>query len=216
LNDKRKLFVAIAGNIGAGKTSLTRLLSQALGWRAHYEKIVDNPYLAPFYDDMPRWSFHLEIFFLIHRFKAQKEISAWPDSCLQDRTIYEDVAVFARTLHDLGYLSAKDYENYLLLYSTMSDYLRQPDLIIYLQTPVNKLIESILKRERDFELAIDPNYLSHLNRAYDLWAGQAEQEGLRILTIDTRNKNFEEHKEDLEMLVTYIREMENQSWLGMD
>jgi deoxyadenosine/deoxycytidine kinase len=216
LKDKRKLFIAIAGNIGAGKTSLTRLLSQALGWRAHYEKIVDNPYLIPFYDDMPRWSFHLQIYFLTHRFKAQKEIANWPDSCLQDRTIYEDGAVFAKTLHERGCMSDRDYENYRLLFSTMTEHIYKPDLIIYLQAPLEKLIDSILKRGRDFEQTIDPDYLGQLNRAYDEWAGQAGQEGLSLLTVDTRNKNFEEHKEDLEMLVSHIREMEKQSWLGVD
>jgi len=216
LSDQRKLHIAIAGNIGCGKTTLTRLLSQALGWRAYYEKVIDNPYLAPFYDDMPRWSFHLQIYFLAHRFKAQQEIAEWPDSCLQDRSIYEDVEVFARTLYERSSLGERDYENYRLLFATMSSYLRKPDLIIYLQAPVEKLVASILKRGRDFELTIDPAYLEHLNKSYDEWAARAGETGLRLLTVDTRNKNFEENEQDLAMLVTYIREMEKQSWLGMD
>jgi deoxyadenosine/deoxycytidine kinase len=216
LSDQRKLHIAIAGNIGCGKTTLTRLLSKALGWRAYYEKVVDNPYLAPFYDDMPRWSFHLQIYFLAHRFKAQQEIAEWPDSCLQDRSIYEDVEVFARTLYERSSLGERDYENYRLLFATMSSYLRKPDLIIYLQAPVEKLVASILKRGRDFELTIDPAYLEHLNKSYDEWAARAGETGLRLLTVDTRNKNFEENEQDLAMLVTYIREMEKQSWLGMD
>jgi len=216
LSDQRKLHIAIAGNIGCGKTTLTRLLSQALGWRAYYEKVIDNPYLAPFYDDMPRWSFHLQIYFLAHRFKAQQEIAEWPDSCLQDRSIYEDVEVFARTLYERSSLGERDYENYRLLFATMSSYLRKPDLIIYLQAPVEKLVASILKRGRDFELTIDPAYLEHLNKSYDEWAAKAGETGLRLLTVDTRTKNFEENEEDLAMLVTYIREMEKQSWLGMD
>ena len=216
MSDQRKLHIAIAGNIGCGKTTLTRLLSQALGWRAYYEKVIDNPYLAPFYDDMPRWSFHLQIYFLAHRFKAQQEIAEWPDSCLQDRSIYEDVEVFARTLYERSSLGERDYENYRLLFATMSSYLRKPDLIIYLQAPVEKLVASILKRGRDFELTIDPAYLEHLNKSYDEWAARAGETGLRLLTVDTRNKNFEENEQDLAMLVTYIREMEKQSWLGMD
>jgi deoxyadenosine/deoxycytidine kinase len=215
LNTGRKLYIALAGNIGAGKTTLTRLLSQALGWRAYYEKVIDNPYLAPFYDDMPRWSFQVQIYFLTHRFKAQKEISEWPDSCLQDRSIYEDVEVFAKTLYERNCLSKWDYENYQLLFNTMTAYLRKPDLIIYLQAPVKKLVESILKRGRDFEQTIDPEYLDHLNKSYDNWAERAGQTGLRLLTVDTRNKDFAQNEEDLQMLVNYIREMEKQSWLGM-
>jgi deoxyadenosine/deoxycytidine kinase len=216
LIDQRKLHIVIAGNIGSGKTTLTRLLSQALGWRAYYEKVIDNPYLASFYDDMPRWSFHLQIYFLAHRFKAQQEIAEWPDSCLQDRSIYEDVEVFARTLYERSCLGERDYENYRLLFATMTSYLRKPDLVIYLQTPVEKLVASILKRGRDFEQTIDPAYLEHLNKSYDEWAARAGETGLRLLTVDTRNKNFDENEEDLAMLVTYIREMEKQSWLGMD
>ncbi len=113
-------------------------------------------------------------------------------------------------------LGERDYENYRLLFTTMSAYLRKPDLIIYLQAPVEKLVASILKRGRDFELTIDPAYLEHLNKSYDEWAAKAGETGLRLLTVDTRNKNFEENEEDVAMLVTYIREMEKQSWLGMD
>jgi deoxyadenosine/deoxycytidine kinase len=215
VDTKRKLFVAIAGNIGAGKTTLTRLLSQELKWRAYYEKVIDNPYLSPFYDDMSRWSFHLQIYFLSHRFKGQKEINEWPDSCLQDRTIYEDVEIFARTLHRRGMMSDMDYENYRLLFSTMVEYVRRPDLIIYLRAPVEKLIERILQRGRDFEQTIDPAYLTDLNQAYEEWIEQAGSQGLRILPVETSNKNFEENQEDLKALVTYIREMEKQSWLGM-
>jgi deoxyadenosine/deoxycytidine kinase len=215
VDTKRKLFVAIAGNIGAGKTTLTRLLSQELKWRAYYEKVIDNPYLSPFYDDMSRWSFHLQIYFLSHRFKGQKEINVWPDSCLQDRTIYEDVEIFARTLHRRGMMSDMDYENYRLLFSTMVEYVRRPDLIIYLRAPVEKLIERILQRGRDFEQTIDPAYLTDLNQAYEDWIEQAGSQGLRILPVETSNKNFEENQEDLKALVTYIREMEKQSWLGM-
>jgi len=215
LNSKRKLFVAIAGNIGVGKTTLTRLLSRELKWRAYYEKVIDNPYLSPFYDDMSRWSFHLQIYFLSHRFKGQKEITEWPDSCLQDRTIYEDVEIFARTLHRRGLMTDMDYDNYRTLFSTMVEYVRKPDLIIYLRAPVEKLVERILQRGRDFEQTIDPDYLSDLNQAYEEWVEQSGLQGLRLLPVDTSSKNFEEKEEDLNALVTYIREMEKQSWLGM-
>ncbi len=214
--EKRKLFIAIAGNIGVGKTTLTRLLSEELGWRAYYEKVIDNPYLPLFYDDMPRWSFHLQIFFLSNRFKSQKEITEWPDSCIQDRTIYEDVEIFARTLHEGGNMTDMDYFNYRELFSTMVEYLRKPDLIIYLDAPVEMLVERILKRGRDYERTIDPDYLRLLSSAYDRWINEAEQSDFKIIRVDTTHKNFEENRVDLMNLIEQIREMENQTWLDVD
>ncbi len=216
MTEKRKLFVAIAGNIGVGKTTLTRLLSQELQWRAYYEKVVDNPYLQVFYDDMERWSFHLQIYFLSHRFKSQKEITEWPDSCIQDRSIYEDVEIFARTLYETGNMTEMDYQNYRLLFETMIDYLRKPDLIIYLDASIDDLISRILHRGRDFEQTIDPEYLQRLHQGYEKWIEEAESQGLKILTIDTRNFNFEKNKKELQKIVKYIREMEKQSWLNVD
>jgi deoxyadenosine/deoxycytidine kinase len=214
--EKQKIFVAIAGNIGVGKTTLTRLLSQKLRWRAYYEKVIDNPYLALFYDDMERWSFHLQIFFLSHRFKSLKEISEWPDSCIQDRSIYEDVEIFARTLHEQGFMSAVDYDNYRMLFSTMVEYLRKPDLIIYLRASVDRLVERILSRGRDFEQTIDRGYLERLGNAYERWIDEAEEEGFKILRIDTENKNFEENENDLNFIINFVKEMEKQSCLNMD
>ena len=213
---KNKLFVAIAGNIGVGKTTLTRLLSQKLRWRAYYEKVIDNPYLAPFYDDMHRWSFHLQIYFLSHRFKSQKEISDWPDSCIQDRSIYEDVEIFARTLHEQGFMSKVDYENYQMLFTTMVEFLRKPDLIVYLKASVDQLVERILSRGRDYEQTIDRGYLEQLGHAYERWMDEAQESGFKVLRVDTENKNFEESEKDLEIIVDYIREMEKQSWLNVD
>jgi deoxyadenosine/deoxycytidine kinase len=213
---KRKLFIAIAGNIGVGKTTLTRLLSKELKWRAYYEKVIDNPYLPLFYDDMERWSFHLQIYFLSHRFKSQKEITEWPDSCIQDRSIYEDVEIFARTLYESGDMTEVDYQNYRLLFETMVEYLRKPDLIIYLDASVENLIERILKRGRDFETTIDPEYLKKLHDAYLRWVDEAEQQGLKILRINTRRCNFEKDRAELDKIVKFIREMEKQSWLKVD
>lgn len=213
---KRKLFIAIAGNIGVGKTTLTRLLSKKLKWRAYYEKVIDNPYLAPFYDDMLRWSFHLQIYFLSHRFKSQKEISEWPDSCIQDRSIYEDVEIFAYTLHEQGFMSDVDYSNYRMLFETMIDYLRQPDLIIYLKASVDQLVERILSRGRDYEQTIDRGYLEQLDNAYELWLDNAEKNNFKILRINTANKNFEEDEDELNQIVDYVRELEKQSWIKMD
>ena len=213
---KRKLFIAIAGNIGVGKTTLTRLLSKKLKWRAYYEKVIDNPYLAPFYDDMLRWSFHLQIYFLSHRFKSQKEISEWPDSCIQDRSIYEDVEIFAYTLHEQGFMSDVDYSNYRMLFETMIDYLRQPDLIIYLKASVDQLVERILSRGRDYEQTIDRGYLEQLDNAYELWLDNAEKNNFKILRINTANKNFEEDEDELNQIVDYVRELEKQFWIKMD
>jgi deoxyadenosine/deoxycytidine kinase len=192
------------------------LLSQKLSWRAYYEKVIDNPYLAPFYDDMERWSFHLQIFFLSHRFKSQKEISEWPDSCIQDRSIYEDVEIFARTLHEQGLMTDVDYDNYRMLFTTMVEYLRKPNLIIYLKAPVDRLVERILSRGRDYEQTIDRTYLKRLGLAYERWIDEAEEEGLKILRIDTENKNFEKNEKDLNLIVEYILEIERQSWLNVD
>lgn len=216
MDKKKQLFVAIAGNIGAGKTTLTRLISETLGWRAYYEKVIDNPYLSDFYDDMNRWSFHLQIFFLSNRFKSQKEITEWPNSCVQDRSIYEDVEIFAQTLYEGGNMSQVDFDNYCELFSIMVSYLRKPDLIIYLETPVEKLIERILNRGRDYERTIDPEYLKKLNVAYDNWISKAEKEGFKVLRIDTTNKNFEKNEDDLELIINFIKDMENQAWLNVD
>jgi deoxyadenosine/deoxycytidine kinase len=214
--DKKKLFIAIAGNIGVGKTTLTRLLSQKLRWRAYYERVIDNPYLATFYDDMNRWSFHLQIYFLSHRFKSQKEITEWPDSCIQDRSIYEDVEIFARTLNKQGFMTNVDYDNYRMLFETMVDYLRKPDLIIYLKASVDQLIERILNRGRDYEQTIDRGYLEQLGQAYETWLDEAEENGFKILRIETKDINFEENERELNIVVEYVREMEKQSWLNVD
>lgn len=216
MKNNKQLFVAIAGNIGAGKTTLTRLISEKLGWKAYFEKVIDNPYLSDFYDDMNRWSFHLQIFFLSHRFKSQKEISEWTNSCIQDRSIYEDVEIFAQTLYEGGNMSQVDYENYRELFSIMVTYLKKPDLIIYLETPVEKLVERILKRGRDYERTIDPEYLKKLNTAYDHWISKAEAEGFKVLRINTTHKDFEKNEDDLSDIIKYIKDMENQAWLDMD
>jgi deoxyadenosine/deoxycytidine kinase len=165
---------------------------------------------------MQRWSFHLQIFFLSNRFKAQKEITEWPNSCIQDRSIYEDVEIFAHTLYQNGNMSQVDYENYRELFSIMVSYLRKPDLIIYLQTPVKYLIDRILKRGRDYERTIDPKYLEQLNIAYDRWIDNAEKSGFKVMRIDTRKRNFEESEEDLDIVIKYIKDLESQSWLNVD
>jgi len=211
---KNKIFVAVAGNIGAGKTTLTRMLSKKLGWKAYFERVIDNPYLPDFYKDMNRWSFHLQIFFLSNRFRSQKEISDWPDSCIQDRSIYEDAEIFAYTLHEQGFMSDKDYGNYKDLFSIMVEYLRKPDLIVYLKAPLDCLITHIKKRGRSYEQTIDVEYLAKLNKAYDAWIERAPDDGIRVLTIDITNRDFEKNDEDFRIIYKPIIEMEKQACIS--
>lgn len=211
--EDRKLYVAIAGNIGVGKTTLTRMLSEKLKWKSYYEKVVDNPYLSDFYGDMQRWSFHLQVFFLSNRFISQKEITEWPGSCIQDRSIYEDVEIFAHTLHKQGNMTDKDYKNYSELFAVMASYLRKPDLILYLRSTVDDLVEHIKKRGRDYEQTIDINYLAELNQAYEDWIERARKDNFNIFIYDMSNRDFEHNEKDFKILYDSIRDLEKQTWL---
>ena len=211
---KNKLFVAIAGNIGAGKTTLTSKLSKRLNWKAYYEQVVNNPYLDDFYGNMKRWSFHLQIYFLSNRFKSQKEITDWPDSCIQDRSIYEDVEIFAYTLHKQGFMSDRDFNNYHELFDTMVQYLRKPDIILYLRSSVERLLSQINKRGREYEKAIDKNYIISLNEAYDDWIERAKDDGFRVITIETKDYDFENNEEDFQLIYKPIKDLEQQAWLS--
>lgn len=166
-------FVAISGNIGVGKTTVTDLVAKKLKWRAFFEPVIDNPYLDDFYADMNRWSFHLQVYFLSKRFESQVRISKSEVSCIQDRSIYEDVEIFARILHLQGSIDARDYENYTSLFRQMTQFLRNPDLIVYLRADVDVLLERIAQRGRESEKTIDPEYLRKLNEAYEGWAERA-------------------------------------------
>jgi len=177
-------FLAIAGNIGVGKTQLTNRLSQELGWAAHYEPVIQNPYLDPFYKDMPRWSFHLQIYFLGERFKAQVEIGKSQLPFIQDRTIYEDCEIFAKTLWQQGSMTDVDYRNYVALFHCMVGFLRPPDLIVYLKASPETLMERIAKRGRESEKTIGIDYIQRLNAAYDDWMARAMLQG-DVLEIDT-------------------------------
>src|SRR6266545_1218396 len=177
-------FLAIAGNIGAGKTELTNRLSAELGWMAYYEPVIENPYLDPFYQDMPRWSFHLQIYFLSERFKAQVEIGKSSLPFIQDRTIYEDAEIFARTLHQQGSMTEVDYRNYVALFECMVSFLRRPDLILYLRASPEALMDRIARRGRPSERAIGIDYIARLNRAYEEWMERARHE-MEVLEIDT-------------------------------
>lgn len=177
-------FLAIAGNIGVGKTELTNRLSAELGWMAYYEPVIENPYLDSFYRDMQRWSFHLQIYFLSERFKAQVEIGKSSLPFIQDRTIYEDAEIFARTLSQQGSMSEVDYRNYVALFEILASFLRKPDLVIYLKASPEVLMERIARRGRPSERAIGIDYIERLNRAYDDWMARARSE-LEVLEIDT-------------------------------
>ena len=180
----QSFFLAIAGNIGVGKTELTSRLSTELGWVAYYEPVIQNPYLDMFYRDMPRWSFHLQIYFLSERFKAQVEIGRSSLPFIQDRTIYEDAEIFARTLHAQGSMTEVDYVNYTSLFGVMVDFLRRPDIILYLKASPETLMERIARRGRASEKGIGIDYIRRLNDAYDDWMRRARAQ-TEVIEIDT-------------------------------
>jgi len=182
------MFIAIAGNIGSGKSTLTSLLHQKFGWTPHFESVDDNPYLPDFYADMTRWSFHLQVYFLSKRFILHKDIAAQKQSVVQDRSIYEDAEIFAVNLHNLEKMDDRDYENYRALYDAMTSYLRPPDLLIYLRASIPTLQRQIRLRGRDFEQGIDPDYLSQLNTLYENWIGSYTLGP--VLTIDSDETDF--------------------------
>ncbi|MBI5059165.1 deoxynucleoside kinase [candidate division KSB1 bacterium] len=185
---ERKYFIAVAGNIGVGKTTLSHALAAQFGWKCYLEPVIDNPYLDDFYQDMSRWAFHLQVYFLSKRFESQRAIEAQGLSCVQDRTIYEDVEVFARTLHNRGHLVGRDWENYRDLFGTMVAFLRKPDLIIYLRSDVDTLLRRIASRGRTSEQSISRAYLAELNDAYEGWIHRAASM-VRVATIETGSGN---------------------------
>ncbi len=165
----KKHFVAIAGNVGVGKSTLTTMLSEVFGWEPFYEAVGDNPYLADFYKDMRRWSFHSQIFFLSRRLRHHHQLLRSPNSVVQDRSVYEDAEIFARNLYQRGNMTDRDYHSYRELYEVLVLFLPPPDLVVYLKASVPTLLERIRKRGRDFEREISPLYLQQLNELYDAW-----------------------------------------------
>lgn len=196
-------YIAIAGNIGAGKSSLTGLLAQHFGWKAFYESVDDNPYLADFYEDMLRWSFNLQIYFLSSRFRHQKDMLRKQISLIQDRTIYEDVEIFAKNLHQMDLMSDRDFNNYEALFHEMSYYLRPPDLLIYLRAQVPTLVRQIQQRGREYENSIRIDYLERLNNLYEDWINRYPHEKL---IIDTDNLDFVNDKEDLGSIIGLVEQ----------
>lgn len=192
---KKAKHIAIAGNIGAGKTTLTELLSKHYRWIPHFEDVDHNPYLMDFYEDMPRWSFNLQIYFLNSRLRQLVEIQEGTETVIQDRTIYEDANIFAPNLHEMGLMSKRDFENYYDFFQTLKTLVRPPDLLIYLQASVPTLVGQIQKRGRDYEENIRLDYLKRLNDFYQKWIGEYK-EG-RLLIIDVDKLKFAEREEDL-------------------
>jgi len=197
-----KKFIAVAGNVGVGKSTLTRLLSAHLCWEPFFEAVDDNPYLADFYGDMRRWSFHSQIFFLARRLGHHRQIIERPGTVIQDRTVYEDAEIFARNLHLQGQMTARDWQSYWDLYQTVITILPPPDLVIYLQASVPVLQDRIQQRGRDYEQQISADYLTQLNQLYDSWA-----EGFSlcpVLTVPTDHFNFVAESSHLELIAARV------------
>jgi len=196
-------YVAVAGNIGAGKSSLTGLLGKKFQWETFFESVDDNPYLSDFYEDMRRWSFNLQIYFLSSRFRHQKEMLESSRSLIQDRTIYEDVEIFAKNLHRMNLMSDRDFKNYSALFHQMSYYLRPPDLLIYLRADVPTLVRQIQNRGRDYENTIRIEYLESLNTLYEDWISRYPHEKL---IIDTDHLDFVNREEDLGSVIRLVEQ----------
>ena len=194
--------IAIAGNIGAGKTSLTKQLSKSLKYKPYYEDVIANPYLDDFYSHMERWSFNLQIYFLNSRFKQLVSIDNSKENVIQDRTIYEDSNIFAPNLHAMGLMTNRDFENYKSLFSLMEEDVAAPDLLIYLRSSIPNLVSQIHKRGRDYENSISIDYLSRLNERYEAWIHNYKKGNLLIIEID--DLDFVENKKDLEKIISLI------------
>lgn len=189
-------FVGIAGNIGVGKTTFTEIVSKRFGWKSYYESVIDNPYLSDFYGNMKRWSFNLQIFFLHHRFATHIEMTDNKLGAIQDRTIYEDVEIFARNLFEMGFMSKRDWQTYCDLFRNMTSFLKKPDLIIYLKASTDTLISRINSRDREFERNIDPEYLHSLNISYEKWISNLTE--IPVYTIESDNFNIFNEPEKLD------------------
>lgn len=197
------MHIAIAGNIGSGKTTLTGLLAKNFGWQPHYEDVDTNPYLPSFYEDMQRWSFNLQIYFLNSRFRQIVDIRKSGKNVIQDRTIYEDARIFAPNLHTMNLMTTRDYENYQSLFQLMSSFIQPPDLLIYLRADVPTLVRNIQKRGRDYEASIRLDYLKSLNERYENWINSYTEGKLLIFDVD--NINFQENAEDLGKIIEGVQ-----------
>jgi len=205
VDDKKRnqnMHIAIAGNIGAGKTTLTKLLAKHYKWNTHFEDAEDNPYLYDFYEDMQRWSFNLQIYFLNSRLNQIMEIRGSNKTVIQDRTIYEDAYIFAPNLHAMGLMTTRDYKNYMDLFNTMMTFIQPPELLIYLRATIPTLVRQIQKRGREYEESIRLDYLKRLNERYEAWISTYETGNLLIIDVD--EINFFDNSEDLGTIITKI------------
>jgi deoxyadenosine/deoxycytidine kinase len=196
------MHIAIAGNIGSGKTTLTGLLAKQMGWKALYESVDDNPYLDSFYEDMKRWSFNLQVYFLNSRFRQVVDIRKSNKTIIQDRTIYEDAYIFAPNLHSMSLMTSRDFDNYLSLFELMSSFIEPPDLLIYLRASVPTLVNQIQKRGRDYEETIRIDYLKKLNERYEDWINSYTIG--KLLIVDVDNTDFTENPQDLGNVIEKI------------
>lgn len=199
---KKPKHIAIAGNIGAGKTTLTELLSKHYRWIPQFEDVENNPYLFDFYEDMPRWSFNLQIYFLNSRLNQLLDIQRGTETIVQDRTIYEDAHIFAPNLHEMGLMSKRDFDNYFLFFETLKSMVQPPDLLIYLKASVPTIVAQIQKRGREYEENIRLDYLKRLNDYYNKWIDSYKEGPLLVIDID-KNK-FPEREEDLGDIIRKI------------
>ena len=197
------MHIAIAGNIGSGKTTLTKMLSAHYGWIPKYESVDYNPYLTDFYEDMERWSFNIQVYFLNKRFKDVLEITASPDVIVQDRTIYEDARIFAPNLHAMGLMSTRDFESYSELFDLMMSLVQPPDLLIYLRSSIPNLIAQIQKRGREFEKNIRMDYLKGLNNRYEEWIRKYQAP---VMVVDVDDCRFEENPDDFAALTQRLEQ----------
>ncbi len=197
------MHIAIAGNIGSGKTTLSGLLAKNFGWQPHYEDVDTNPYLPSFYEDMQRWSFNLQIYFLNSRFRQIVDIRRSGKNVIQDRTIYEDAHIFAPNLHTMNLMTTRDFENYQSLFELMATFIQPPDLLIYLRADVPTLVRNIQKRGRDYEASIRLDYLKSLNERYENWINNYTAGKLLIFDVD--NINFQENAEDLGKIIEGVQ-----------
>ena len=196
------MHIAVAGNIGVGKTTLTGLLAKNFNWEPHYESVDNNPYLDDFYTDMQRWAFNLQVYFLNSRFGQLKEFQESGKNIIQDRTIYEDAHIFAPNLHAMGLMTSRDFDNYSSLFNLMSSFVNPPDLLIYLRASVPTLVKQIQSRGRDYESSIRIDYLTRLNERYEAWI--SEYTSGKLLVIDTDDLDFSINQEDLGFVVDKV------------
>ena len=199
-----KKFVAVAGNIGVGKSTLVSLLCKRLGWEPFYEPVAENPYLADFYQDMRTWAFHSQIFFLTNRLRAHRQLLDHPTSAIQDRSVYEDAEVFARNLYQQGQIDERDYRSYRELYQVLSDFLPPPDLVVYLRASVPKLLERIQLRGRTYERRINEEYLKRLNQLYEEWIQHFSL--CPVLTVPADDLDYVANSGHLDLVVRKVQE----------